>query len=638
MVCPKCGAPLEDGATFCGNCGTKVEGGGAQPVSQQNSDQGSVFCPNCGKRLSAGDVFCDECGFNLAAGTAGNAGAKGIKGLIASVKASKKLKIIILACVAGVLVVGIGIFAAANLSGGKSDLPTKLVYFKDQGMMMVDLKPRKPKPVELTDSYSRSYNPSGTVGGRYVSKDGKYVIYKEDYDGDTYDLFLAKVSKPKEGKKIDSNVSGYTLLNNNTLLYKKKNSLYYYNGKESKRFAKDVKTYRLDESQKNLYWSEADRGETTYYYQDLAQKKEAVELEDDVDKFYAEKDLKNFYALKGDKLYQIDKAGNKERVADDISEILSFNSETGVFHYLKTDMVEQEYGKFVRDDSSDGIPERQQERLDEEKFEYEAKSLYLFDGNKEQLISDRYNYMISYSVSEKGQYFLFTEYPDLESVEVLWSDMENSSWDSCIKQEMGEEAVTVLASSGQKIGEYGDIDQVAQAIFHSESGKLYISTVDEDGEDFMIWQTSLSGSGAGTLAEYDEGEGIRLQAADGKGLYYLKDYDYDDECGDLYYNKKEVLRDVYGAASVNDGGSMVLITDYDDRDDCVKLSLWNGKKAIPVAEEVNYADKAEDNTFVLLTDYNHSREEGDLMYFDGKSLRKLDEDVSAFVQRDSIDW
>ena len=83
---------------------------------------------------------------------------------------------------------------------------------------------------------------------------------------------------------------------------------------------------------------------------------------------------------------------------------------------------------------------------------------------------------------------------------------------------------------------------------------------------------------------------------------------------------------------------MVLVTDYDDRDDCAKLSLWNGKKAIPVAEEVNYVDKAEDNTFVLLTDYNHSREEGDLMYFDGKSLRKLDEDVSAFVQRDSIDW
>ena len=51
-----------------------------------------------------------------------------------------------------------------------------------------------------------------------------------------------------------------------------------------------------------------------------------------------------------------------------------------------------------------------------------------------------------------------------------------------------------------------------------------------------------------------------------------------------------------------------------------------------------YGDSAEDGTFVLLTDYNHNREEGDLMYFDGKSLRKLDEDVSGFVTRGELDW
>ncbi len=629
MVCPKCGSTLEEGAVFCGNCGTRIDA----PQPEVSNPAGDViFCPNCGKRLSTDDVFCDECGCNLAGG-----GAGGIKGFFSSLKTSK-LRFLIPACVAGVLVIGGGIFVASNFTGGDSDTPTKLVYFKDDTMMLVDLKKRKPQPIEITDSFSRNRTFTGTVHGKYISKDGKYVVYREDYDGDTCDLFIAKISKLKDAKRIDTNVSSFILLDNNTVLYKKKNALYYYDGKESKRFAKDVQSYRLDESQKNLYWSEADRGETTYYYQDLAQKKDAVKLEDDVDSFYAEKDLKNFYGLKGDKLYRIDKSGNRERIATDIESIMSFNQETGMFLYTKIDTISVPYGTLVYDDTGSGIPERQQTQLDEEEYEYNAQSLYLFNGKEEQLISERFSDMRAVSISEKGQYFLFKEDPDLETVEVPWSEMQNDSWNSCIRRSMGQEQILALASGTQRIGEFEDLDSISQSHFHPDSGKLYLSTVDEDGEDVTIWVTSLSGNGAGTLDEYDEGEGIQLLAADNNGLYYLKDYDYSDESGDLYYNKKEIVRDVYGAAQANENDLIAIASDYDDRDYSVTLSIWNGKKEIPVAEDVAYGDSAEDGTFVLLTDYNHNREEGDLMYFDGKSLRKLDEDVSGFVTRGELDW
>ena len=50
MKCPKCGEELEDGATFCTNCGEKL----------------TSVCPKCGKSLKPGAKFCSGCGANLA--------------------------------------------------------------------------------------------------------------------------------------------------------------------------------------------------------------------------------------------------------------------------------------------------------------------------------------------------------------------------------------------------------------------------------------------------------------------------------------------------------------------------------------------------------------------------------------------
>lgn len=46
-ICKQCGAPLESGEKFCGNCGTKI---------------GPEVCPNCGEPLEDGEKFCGNCG------------------------------------------------------------------------------------------------------------------------------------------------------------------------------------------------------------------------------------------------------------------------------------------------------------------------------------------------------------------------------------------------------------------------------------------------------------------------------------------------------------------------------------------------------------------------------------------------
>ena len=46
--CPNCHAPLEEGAGFCGVCGT--------PIPKQ------VICSHCGQETSAEGKFCERCG------------------------------------------------------------------------------------------------------------------------------------------------------------------------------------------------------------------------------------------------------------------------------------------------------------------------------------------------------------------------------------------------------------------------------------------------------------------------------------------------------------------------------------------------------------------------------------------------
>jgi hypothetical protein len=46
MKCPKCGAELKDGTSFCTECGSKIE----------------RHCISCGQVLKADDMFCPACG------------------------------------------------------------------------------------------------------------------------------------------------------------------------------------------------------------------------------------------------------------------------------------------------------------------------------------------------------------------------------------------------------------------------------------------------------------------------------------------------------------------------------------------------------------------------------------------------
>ena len=58
-ICKNCGNPLQKGAKFCPDCGTKVED---VPSELKNKID---FCPNCGQPVDHEEGFCQNCGTNL---------------------------------------------------------------------------------------------------------------------------------------------------------------------------------------------------------------------------------------------------------------------------------------------------------------------------------------------------------------------------------------------------------------------------------------------------------------------------------------------------------------------------------------------------------------------------------------------
>ncbi len=61
MECKKCGKPTVEGATFCGYCGSRVDGKIPCNACGRLNDENFAFCTACGNRLD-GKTVCKSCG------------------------------------------------------------------------------------------------------------------------------------------------------------------------------------------------------------------------------------------------------------------------------------------------------------------------------------------------------------------------------------------------------------------------------------------------------------------------------------------------------------------------------------------------------------------------------------------------
>ena len=58
MYCSHCGKQIDDGVSFCPECGAKV----GAPADQPKQDAPRVYCKNCGREVSPDVALCPNCG------------------------------------------------------------------------------------------------------------------------------------------------------------------------------------------------------------------------------------------------------------------------------------------------------------------------------------------------------------------------------------------------------------------------------------------------------------------------------------------------------------------------------------------------------------------------------------------------
>lgn len=533
---------------------------------------------------------------------------------------------------------------------------------------------------------------SGFYGAQFVSKDGKYHFFMEDvnYDlGITYTLYSQRGTK--EPVKIDSGIQDmYQVTDDNKVVYVKNDNLYVSDLKDKTKIGSDVDEFMLDQEGKNVLWM-VDSGNVDggydIYYQDLAMKKDRKKLISDGTVIRASSDLNTLLMIKEESLYLVRDQGDGEKLAGDVENVLGADLTKGTFFYIGVDQESVNAMDFVDDDmaASDAqiaepiranyersevvgqgywaytrtvVDDRYYEDMDRynQKLERDSlrrelsgmeieqpyQTLYYYSNGEAQLVTDKFVDWSGYPFITDGDkeinkdftsYLLYQRANDSLENKVKLSELSYAEEiESMIYYVRGNDVVTCLFAGGKETELDLDGKSTYNAYKDVKNNQLYCHLVEPDnyGGTGDLISISLSSDNAGKIENRDSDiDGIEL-VSDGN-VYYMKDVN-DRYVGDLYCNGERVVTDVsrYTVEPVRDSSAIICVADPSRESGDGSLMYLKGRKAEKIADDVSDYHAFGEDSIVVLTDYNYNRYKGELQYYNGKELRKLDSDVRGF--------
>ena len=649
-------------------------------------------CPNCKNKVSKGMNFCDQCGTVLQKNKRIFTGklcafVVCIAVIAVSMTALIYFNMEISESPEGVMYVKDNEIFYNNLKKNHSvQLTSKFVY--DMDVSDTEDMTEREYSDELTDAIEY---------GSLLSQNGKIVFYpgKVDEESEVMSLYCRKVDTSDEKTvKIGSDILGYQINQDATVVVfvKENEQLYRYdvNSDKTEKIGDDIRFYQMsDDGQKLLYVNKKGM------YQKKTDG-EIEKLDGDINQIcYVNGDLSKLVYMKDDDVYQKTDGMDKVKIASDVERVLKVY-DTGEMYYFKSDPVSFKLTDFIWDDMEEedknaewpatveppvwwdydteeeydqayALYEEEKDRYDQMYEAYMKKmerdelrnqiseiemggdgyTLYYFNGMTEMKLEEQVSYagsffaqdvpVMAYRVYNLGRSNQI-KLSDIESVESI-QDQIRSSRTSFTERTVAVGGVT------EKIEQNSDSNLVI-----SDDGKIlyYVDDIPEEESAGELYEIEIVDGKLQKAVLYDSDvyTEMRIPAyvwnekytytilEDDEHLIYVKDYQEDSDCGDLYINKNKIDYDVCISNSLYDkeSGKVIYCADWDAEDECGALKLYIDGNSEKIADDVHDFDVLQNGDILYICNYSLRSGEGELYLYENGKNKKIDGAVMGIIK------
>lgn len=644
MICPNCGTALNDNASFCTECGTKLTA--AVPQAVLNDAPGTSAVAASGPETS-------KVQDTTAPTKVTTPKKQQRKATLKPVKKSAVLAV----CLVVLVVIGVLVFTMIRaFSGSFSKNKGYALYVKDEEIWYTDFSS---EPWQVTsqlfagDMDLEHVSADVILNLCTVTKDGSAVYFPDRIkdDLDTMTLYMRSLSKKqKEAVKVAGNVVEYEVAeDNSSVLYRNdQDDLYRYNVKKesSERLSKDIKRFQASADQKSIAYLD---DESTLY---LLLGKEKIKMSSDVFFFALLKDGQTvIYNVPQEAgtftLYKKTAQADKTKIADHANFVQYY--ETGeVYYSIQTTEEGKVVDLFEDDVPSDTAYDDFRAWAKERSFQLNTVSYYFYDGEKSVEVFKNYAFSgvwtTSSGVSGPTQtpvlYMTVMKDPHGRKLSTLDPEALSSENLSGLIEAMGTESFPVLMAVGSSLISSEDTGIIKAIVY--EEGIYVLKYVDQEDRNTpsLRVEADLYRLDPVSMEETLLAEGIcssYVTSLAGK-VYYLKDYDPEAGVGDLYVDESLIQEEVsgetfYGYATGNheNHAGFLFVTDYGYEGTTPLWSLWdyNGKDAKHVGDDIGKVVSDDAGGVLYLTDMSSKRHEGDLYRYEKGASILVDEEVQG---------
>lgn len=643
----------------------------SQAIAPENGNVGVKYCHNCGAQNSLEDSFCVECGACINGSSIDNIAKTNPKK-----KSNLKKNLVILGAVAVAIVVIILAGVTVSRIGGQDTL----LYEKEKSIFQL----KKKEGVEIASNLYEDERTGVYETSISVSEDNKILFYPRNINDDHYyDLYWRKLNDVQaEGEKISSDVWKYSVLkNNNVILLSEDNKLMKYDFNEKVKIASDVSYFYISEDQKTILWISTEDGKV--YKQDIGLKKDKEKIASSVEEIvYTSDNFDTIYYLTDDyDLYVMNNLKDKEKIESDVNIIKCLSSDGDIqFIYMKNDEEDQDSVSFsglVEDDfpedasmSEPRIEDYQREVVKESwwgpRTTIETDDAYYdaLDKYNQKLNRDYYRESISDNFIETTSTIYVYDSKKKEKSKLFEGLVQDysSGYNSLILTYLEENSENVVKLS--QVIEWlnnDETEKLENQLMKATKTVLYTlnmeTKIDIDLEEYsninaaplmvedknicyLVATRNSESKGRDLLTiNYNQQEATpelvvedfsNIRKIESGSVYYTCGTDENEY--ELYRDGEMISNELYNgyAFTISQDGASVAFKEDCNEDGHGTLYFYTNKKE-RIADDVSSFRINKKGDIAFLSDYNNSKQRGDLSVYKSGKTERIDEDVTSIL-------